>query len=91
MEHIAEEYLNDIFKRLKKIAKKALIIIPVTEKDGKECPDLYDDPTHINMKSDNYWKEYLGKYGSVEELPALTQELKKEYARICCSFLVRFF
>lgn len=90
-EHIAEPKLNDIFKRLARIAKKALIIVPVTEKNGKMCPDLYQDPTHINMQSDRYWEAYLTKYGSVQDLPTLTQELKKKYADICCSFLVKFY
>ena len=89
-EHIAEPILSIMFRRLAKIAKKVLVIVPVIEKNGKTCPDRYRDPTHINMQSDYYWREYLGNYGSVQELPTLTQKLKKEYSNICCSFIINF-
>lgn len=89
-EHIVESDLSYFLDYLAGIATKALVIVPVTEMNGKKCPDLYKDATHINMRSDKYWKKYLEKYGIVENIPKLTQELKKEYSTICCSFLVNF-
>lgn len=89
-EHIPESDLNNYLEDLGQISKEVLVIVPVTEMFGKSCPDLYKDETHINMHSDAYWEEYLGKYGLVKNLPKLTQDLKKEYATICCSFLLSY-
>ncbi|MGM5483447.1 MAG: class I SAM-dependent methyltransferase [Nanobdellota archaeon] len=90
LEHIKEEKQENILKKLKDISYKVLIILPVSEKQGIMCEDIYKDPSHINMHSDKYWIKFLERFGTVKELHNLNKKIKKEYSTICCTFLVEF-